>query len=128
MDERPVQGDRPAGRGPAQDRRSLGYASGGAAEAARAAVDLEPDLAAASVAVDTPPARELREQAQAEALGLDRVGIEPRQWAEGEDHDPPFLRETLGPQLKIRGAVLDTVAGWRETRRTTTWVVLKRYT
>lgn len=24
--------------------------------------------------------------------------------------------------------VLDTVAGWRETRRTTTWVVLKRYT
>lgn len=23
--------------------------------------------------------------------------------------------------------VLDTVAGWRETRRTTTWVVLKRY-
>ena len=24
--------------------------------------------------------------------------------------------------------VLDTVSGWRETRRTTTWVVLKRYT
>ena len=24
--------------------------------------------------------------------------------------------------------LLDTVAGWRETRRTTTWVVLTRYT
>jgi Lrp/AsnC family leucine-responsive transcriptional regulator len=32
------------------------------------------------------------------------------------------------PSAAELDAVLDTVAGWRETRRTTTWVVLKRYT
>src|SRR5918911_1512542 len=51
-------------------------ASGGAPEAARAAVDLEPDLAAAVGAVDAPVACQLGEQAQAEALRLDQLGIE----------------------------------------------------
>src|SRR3954470_10158839 len=50
--------------------------SGGAAEAPRPAVDLEPDLAAAVRAVDAPVVRQLREQAQAEALGLDHLRIE----------------------------------------------------
>ena len=58
-------------------RTGRGQAGGGAAEAARAAVDLEPDLAPAIVAVHAPPACELGEQAQAEALGVDAFGIEP---------------------------------------------------
>ncbi len=32
------------------------------------------------------------------------------------------------PEAADLDRVLDTVAGWAETRRTTTWVVLKRYT
>ncbi|HEY0815077.1 MAG TPA: Lrp/AsnC family transcriptional regulator [Pseudonocardia sp.] len=32
------------------------------------------------------------------------------------------------PSAAELDAVLDTVSSWRETRRTTTWVVLKRYT
>src|SRR6478735_3347656 len=50
--------------------------SGRAAEAAGPAVDLEPHLAAAIVAVDAPAARQLGEQAQAEALALHSLGIE----------------------------------------------------
>src|SRR6185295_20414120 len=76
MDERPVRGET-AGRG--RRGRPCGAAapSGGrAAEATGSPVDLEPDLAAALVAVDAPAARQLREQAQPEALGLHGLGIE----------------------------------------------------
>src|SRR4051794_6617588 len=51
--------------------------SGGPAQAARPAVDLEPDHAAAVGAVEAPAARELRQRAQAEALDLDLVRVEP---------------------------------------------------
>src|SRR4051812_27746801 len=47
-----------------------------APEATRAAVDLEPDLAAAIGAVDAPAARELGQQAQPVALGLHRLRVE----------------------------------------------------
>src|SRR4051812_33300393 len=50
--------------------------SGGATEAARPAVHLEPDLAAAVGAVAPPTARELREQPQPEALGPDGLRVE----------------------------------------------------
>src|SRR3954468_13965541 len=50
--------------------------SGDAAEPTGAAVDLEPDLAAAVGAVAAPAAGKLREQAEAEAFGPDGLGIE----------------------------------------------------
>src|SRR4051794_41940801 len=70
-------------------------ASGHAAEAPRPAVDLEPDLAAAGRAVDAPVVRQLREQAQSEALGLDDLRVEAGALV-GDLHAREVLRETGG--------------------------------
>jgi Lrp/AsnC family transcriptional regulator, leucine-responsive regulatory protein len=39
-----------------------------------------------------------------------------------------LILQVTAPSAAELDAVLDTVSSWRETKRTTTWVVLKRYT
>src|SRR3954447_8942281 len=86
--------------------------SGRAAEAARAAVDLEPDLAAAVRAVDAPVVRQLREQAQAEALGLDHLRVEAAALV-GDLHAREVVGETReedDPLVAAKAGVADRVA------------------
>src|SRR5689334_10416403 len=93
-------------------RTARSRASADAAEAARAAVDLEPDLAAAVGAVDAPVVGELREQAQAEALGLDLERVEPAALV-GDLHAREVVAEASeehDPLVPAEAGVADGVA------------------
>src|SRR3954462_1853703 len=87
-------------------------ASGHAAEAPRPAVDLDPDLAAAVRAVDAPVVRQLREQAQSEALRLDDLRVEAGALV-GDLHAREVLSETGeedDPLVAAQARVVDGVA------------------
>src|SRR4051794_33781637 len=107
MDERLVQALLDAGAA----------ASGQAAEATGPAVDLEPDLAAAVRAVDAPVVRQLREQAQSEALALDDLRVEAAALV-GDLHTREVLAETgeeddplVAAQPRVADGVADDLRG-----------------